>query len=520
MGGVRADARTFALSVVTVLFVAACGSTVPVSEQQAAEIADDELGGDLVAGTPELPPGARINKKGQVVSADGEVLGTAEEFGLTTGSDGGVAAGNGGSPELSGGGSGDEVAAAAPGVTASKIYFGITYFEAGPVNQAAFGESLDADPRKPYNAMIEIINKQGGLFGRQIEPIYYKIDAASSQPVEQQQQAACSHWTEDNEVFGILAGDDVFKECAKRAGIFNTTSSDGASLPDDFQNYPTYFESSSLNLVRVGPVTVTGLHRQKYFGTDPKIGFVLWDEPNYRASLEQGYLPALRKKGLEMATEPAYVSAPQTAGDLSATSADINSAVLRFQTQGITHVFLLDGQAGLCGGACLSTFFFRRADSQEYFPRYGLNAYNQAKTGLSAGLYPARQLRRSIAVEWADFDESYDEGWKVNQARERCYELMREAGVPLDNPNRQHWARTACEQMWLFQLVQQLLGDAPLSTNNFMVGINSVGSRFQSPNAFAVHLSETQHDAVAAARNMKFVESCTCYRWTSDPYRV
>ena len=519
--------RTVALLTICTLTAAACGSTVPALQQQAVEVAQDELGGGLATtGTPELPPGARINKKGQVVSAGGEVLGTAEEFGLDPNTGAPLAA-DGGSDSPDGsddGGSGkvDQAASAAgaPGVTSSKIYFGIPYSESGPANQAAFGASLDADARKPYNAMIEIVNKQGGLFGRQVEPIYYKLDAASSQPIDQQEQAACAHWTEDNEVFAIFSSSDVLRECAKRAGIISTTTSDGTSLPEDFQEYPTYFESSSLNLVRVGPVTVGGLHRQNYFGTDPKIGFVLWDEPTYRASLEQGYVPALQQKGLKMATEPAYITSPQTAGDLAGSSADINSAVLRFQTQGITHVFLLDGPAGVCGGACLSALFFRRADSQEYFPRYGLNANNQARIGLSAGLYPARQLRRSVAVDWGDFDKSYDEGWKVNQARERCYELMREAGVPMDNANRMHWARAACEQMWLFQHVQQILGKAPLSINNFMVGINKVGSSFASTSAFAVHLSESQHDGVAAARNMKFVDSCTCYKWTSDPYRV
>ena len=526
MRSIRA-ARMVALLAISCLTAAACGSTVPVSQQQSVEVAQDELGGGLATtGTPELPPGATINKKGQVVSADGEVLGTAEEFGLDPNTGAPIAA-DGGSDSPDGsddGGSGkvdaSTSAAGAPGVTSTKIYFGIPYSESGPTNSAAFGASIDADARKPYNAMIDVVNKQGGLFGRQVVPLYYKLDAASSQPIEQQEQAACSHWTQDNEVFAIFSSGDVLQECAKRAGIIITTTSDGASLPEDFETYPTYFESSSLNLVRIGPVTVNGLHRQGYFGSDPKIGVVLWDEPEYKASLERGFLPALQQKGLQMATEPAYVTAPQTASDLSATSADINSAVLRFQTQGITHVFLLDGQAGLCGGACLGVFFFRRADSQEYFPRYGLNANNQARVGLDEGLYPARQLRRSIAVEWRAADETYDEGWKPNQARERCFEIMRDAGVPLDNANRQHWARAACEQMWLSQLVQQILGKAPLSVNNFMAGINRVGSGFASPNAYGVNLSPTQHDGIAAARNMKFVDSCTCYKWTSDPYRV
>ena len=520
MRNIRAEARVVALLTISIL-TAACGTTVPLAERQAAEISEDELGGDLTAGTPELPAGAHVNKKGQVVSADGEVLGTAEEFGLTTGSGAHApVAGEEGPGELSGGGgSGPAAATSAPGVTATKIYLGMIYQETGPANQAAFGAAIDSDARKPYNAMIDLVNKQGGLFGRQVEPVYFKIDGASSQTVDQQMQAACSHWTEDNEVFAILFGGDIPRQCAEKAGGISTYT-DGASLPEDFQTFPHYFETSGLNLVRVGPVTVNGLYRENYFGKDAKIGVVTWDDPIYRESLDRGYMPTLEQRGISLATETAFITSPQNAQDLAATSADINSAVLRFQSQGITHVLMIDGPSGACRSGCMGALFMRRADSQEYFPRYGFNANNAAKAGQEAGLYPPRQLRRSVVVEWSDADKFYDEGYKLNKTRERCYALMRDAGVPLDNAQREADARMACEQFWFFQLLESILGEAPVTPDNIMVAVNRVGSGFSSPSAYAVHFSPTQHDGIAAARNMKFDDSCTCYKWVSDPYKM
>ena len=168
----------------------------------------------------------------------------------------------------------------------------------------------------------------------------------------------------------------------------------------------------------------------------------------------------------------------------------------------------------------MGALWMRRSDSQEYYPRYGFNANNAAKAGQEAGLYPARQLRRSVVVEWSDADKFYDEGYKVNKTRERCYALMREAGVPLDNAQREADARMACEQFWFMQLLESILGEAPLTPDNIIVAVNKVGWRFSSPSAYAVHFSPTQHDGIAAARNMKFDDSCTCYQWVSDPYRV
>jgi hypothetical protein len=168
----------------------------------------------------------------------------------------------------------------------------------------------------------------------------------------------------------------------------------------------------------------------------------------------------------------------------------------------------------------MGTLFLRRADSQEYFPRYGFNANNVAKAAQEEGLYPTRQLRDSVVVEWSDADKSYDEGYKLNQTRERCYKLMRNAGVPMDNAEREFDARLACEQLWFFQLLESILGKVPLTPDNVLAAVNRVGSSFQSPNAYAVRLTATQHDGIAAARNMKFSDSCDCYQWVSDPYKV
>jgi hypothetical protein len=270
----------------------------------------------------------------------------------------------------------------------------------------------------------------------------------------------------------------------------------------------------------MGPVTVTGLDRQRYFGKEPRIGVVTWDESDFRATLERGFLPALKQKGLELATEPAYATPPQQINDLAATSSDINSAVLRFQTQNITHVLILDGSAGLCGEGCLTTLFLQRADKQEYLPRYGFNGRNVIKELQASGLVPERQLQRSVLVEWADFDESYDEGWRLNEARERCFAFMRKKGVPMENINQRATARFACEQFWFIQLVIAKMGGAALNWSNFTTGVNAIGWDFQSVSNYAAHFSASQHDGVAAARNAKFVNSCSCFEWSSDPYRV
>lgn len=521
----RATRRSVALLTTAILVATACGSTAPPEvQQQVQQVSGGELGA-VPTTAPGLPEGAHVNKKGQVVNAQGEVIGNAEDFGLATGGSGGsgdtggvnAPSGDGGS---TGGGGGSVSSSTGPGVTASKIYIGVPWSDAGAANEAFTGAQINSDARKPYNAMIEEINKAGGIAGRQVEAIYKETSATSSETADQQDQAACSRWTQDDHVFAIVGASDIIRQCAEEAGAV-TLSPVSVSVPSDFQKYPHYVEISGMNLYRVGDVTVKGLDREGYFGSGAKLGVVLWDEPNYRAALENGYMPALREAGVRLATGPAYISSPQTADDLAAASADVNNAVLRFQSQGITHVLLLDGSTPLCRGACLGTLFLRRAESQAYRPRYGFNPGNAAAAAQEAGLYPTEQLPRSIAVEWTDADEAADEGWRLNKARERCYAIMRKHDVPVGNANEQADARTACQTLWFLQMVIDVkMPGNVINADAFIAGVNALGWGFVSPTAYAVHFSPTQHDGIAAARNMKFVTSCDCYRYVTDPYRV
>jgi hypothetical protein len=378
------------------------------------------------------------------------------------------------------------------------------------------------DWKKPYEIVIADINSKGGIAGRKVAPVWAEIDTTSSQTIDQQTQASCATWTQDHKVFAILAGDagGIIQECTEKAHGVNIIPA-GDSVPDDFRRYPHYVEPSGMNIVRMGPVSVRGIHTQGYFDKGAKVGIVTWDQDNYRESITNGYMPALRSIGVTLATQTAYIHAPQTFNDLGGMNSDINSAVLRFSGQDIDHVMIVDGSAGICAGACLGYEFLNQAQSQDYHPRYGFNDFNYADTSVDS-LYPHEQLKGSVAVVWGDPDAAHDVGYHLNKSREDCYKLMRDKGFDFDatNDNQTYVIRTACEQIWFMRAVVAKLGSATLNNDNFMAGVNQIGSSFQSLSTYVSRISATQHDGASAVRNEAYFESCTCYKFTSAPYEV
>ena len=412
---------------------------------------------------------------------------------------------------------------AAPGITETTITLGLDYTKNQEEGNEALGaKGLYGDARDGYNVVIAEINRQGGVAGRKIVPVYVGYDATGNVPIDQEDQRACATWTQDHKVFAILDGSsDILRECADKAGAVNFWAG-GASVPETYSRYPLYFETASLDMVRMGSVTVSELSKAGYFDAGAKIGLVTWDDPNYREAVDRGYVPGLRKLGLSLAAAPYYVPGPQSTQDYGATSASLKSAILRFQSQHVDHVLLLDGPEGVCGGGCVTYEFLNAAKAQHYTPRYGFNDSNSIAAGLDAGIYPKDQLPGSINVGWVDFDKSYDAGGPVNQRREECFALMRKHGVDMGNPNAQADALGACDELWFLQAVFDKMNDLGYeepTTNNFIAAVEALGA-YDSPALYGAYFGPKQHAAVAAVRISEFSTSCGCFEYSAPAYRL
>ena len=501
------SARRTAMLITVLAFVAsACGSTVPKSQLQA--LLNGNQNQNLGLGTTGgVSPSTGRTTGGVIPGAAGGTTGTGGNLGGTST---GVVTGNN---------------SLGPGITKSSIYVGLVDIKNSGAGNAALGASGASSPvdyRRPWNIVINDLNAKGGIAGRKIVPVWATFDVTSSQTIDQQAQAACSTWTQDNKVFAIFGGDagGVTQVCTEKAHAINAVPA-GDSTPETFHNYPHFIETSGMNIVRQGPVTVKGLAAQNYYTSGARLGIVTWDAPNYREAIANGYLPTLRSIHVTPATQTAYVHVPASFNDLGGMNSDINSAVLRFANEHITHVMIVDGSAGVCAGACLGFEFLNQAQSQRYHPRYGFNDYNYADTSVD-NLYPHQQLSGSVAVVWSDSNKSQDVGYKTNATREDCYNLMRKNGWDFDvtNDNQTYVIRDACESFWFTRAVVAKIGGAMLNNDNFMAGVNQIGRSFRSLNTYISDLSSSQHDGASAVRNEQYFDSCTCYKYTSAPYEV
>ena len=501
--------RKLLVALALVLVASACGSTAQTGSGDGA--AGPPLGGG--SNNPGLSPAA--TSAGTGADGSGVAVGGTSGGGPTgrgTGSSGAGPSSGGGTGATSGAGGGG--GAAGPGVTDDAIALGIPFCNDCAAANAALGAGGEdpGDTRRYMQAALDEVNARGGVNGRQLVPVFHEVSAADD--IAASQQAACETFTADSKVLMIFFRGEIIYECAQQAGIL-AVGGDGTG--PIFEKYPNLFAPASIRLERLYQVTVRSMVRAGWHEPTPpwptgKIGLITWDTPDYRYAMERGYLAGLQEAGLE-ATDVRYIAVPAAAGSIAEASAAISNAVLAFRSQGIDHVFIGDGQAGIFAGAGLTFLFLSNAESQGYYPRYGFNSNNAP----DFDSHPPAQLSGMLAIDSFDTEPDNDEGIELNPVRERCFEVMRNAGLPVGQAQTRAVAIGACEIAWFTEAVVSRAGDDTTLSSMIAAG-ESLGTSYRSPYSYGNRLGPGQHDGVALFRALAWDDECECVEYTSEPF--
>ncbi len=501
-------APTFGAIAVALVATAACGSTVQLTSTGV----DSSLGGPTLVPSSAPSTGPQAPGGAGVVAPDG----SGGQAGVSSQSPG-VGLGTGG---------GTDGSRAAPGASTSTVTVGIGWASgSGSFNSALGLAGTDpGDLRLYYNAAIDDVNRNRGIQGRRITPLYFDLSNAGSSSADGAVQAACTNFTQDHKVFAVLGiPHPVMRGCTRKAGVLDIVTSFSQAVPSTFTDFPNYFEVSTINLVRIGPVSVDGLAKTDYFSGKPVIGLVTWDDPQYREGVQAGWLPALRAHGLA-AKDVAFIAPPATANDVGTSGAAVKSAVLKFFSDGVDHVMIADGPAGILAGTGLTLLFIHEADTQGYFPRYGMNSTNSPVAGYDAGLWSSQDLRGARGVVWSDADPSAPSALP-NAARAHCLQVMQSHQVRLANVNARSAALNACDEVF-FLRAAVAEGKTGPSLSATIAGANSLGWSYVSPRVYATRFGRDRHDGASAARLISFDSadsSCGksgCWKLQPSSYRL
>jgi hypothetical protein len=352
-------------------------------------------------------------------------------------------------------------------------------------------------------AVVDDLNARGGLLGHKVVLRKYDVTTSSSP------QETCTYFTQDQRVFAVVDSvntaapvlDSTVASCLNDKRIPLLT---GAPLVSQvaYDKYPYLVAPGHAASERNMTGLVSQLVPARFFdgwdgtlgrpGPHPvKIGVNSSDTPGDQSRVK-ALLTALHKHGYDDVDVVKYST------DLSSLPAATASAVLRFQSEGVTHVF----------GA--SVLFYQSAQSQGYHPRYAVD--DSANTvQLMAKNAPKTQLHGALGAGYLPMSED-DTYSSRNPAARRCLGLMTKAGLDISNRFAVTYMLAICDRFWTLE--RALAAGGTLSPAGFLAGLGRLPQATDSAGTYSITLNGQRRDGAYRLQSFEYVDSCSCFRLT------
>lgn len=507
----------------SLVVLAACGTTIPpgasgVSASPAGALNGSSAGDSGISGS----------QAGATTPAAGPASAGSNGSGSAAGT--GSAAGPAGSAGSTQPGSalGGPVNIGVPSHRPSAIRLGVIYLSGlQAAYEAAGAKSSTTDSAADYKAVVSDIDSHGGVDGIPLVASYYAINAESTTPPETQLQAACAFFTQDQHV-DIVATytpgglSDSLLACLRSKGVPAVDGSTGADVSAGaLASDPAWWEPGEISLNRLEQLMPGVLSAEHWasgrWGSNarcatvggPRIGVVTFDGPDWQQAYTQDLVPAFKRAGTPVYDAVFLNVSGTTANQLAEASAGVQNAVLKFSSECIDHVAFVSNVA-------VDYLFMNVAAQQDYTPRYGLSSLEDPPVIVQNVASPGSQLHGALGYGWSPYSDvdiaDFDTAASAPGAR--CLSVLKAAGdAPADN-NSAFLALPSCEGPFFAAAAFGKWLSSPPGTT-LVQAVNGLGVSYRSSGAFGATFSAAQHDGADGYRQFAFVDSCTCFRYTT-----
>ena len=399
-----------------------------------------------------------------------------------------------------------------PGVTATTVRVGFIYQTNSQAANQTFGFNVAStgNQQSEEQAMVDYVNKHGGVGGRQIQPVYASFDVAQAESDPNVNTEICHSLTEDYHVFAVVGGggtpngDACYAQHGTLDFDFLYTAPDLAFLQS---TSPYIWATEAGSLDREMRWEMAGLTSRKFFSGvgASNVGVIVAQDAVNERVYSQVTLPALQAAGI---SSPLKFEVPyDTESDLANT---MKQAVVQFQAKGITYVSFQGGGSG--GGGSYAILFMVNAESQHYNPRYGLGS-SDAPVALAQNV-PQDQFQDAagnpaLAVGVAadtDTDEQHYLPWPSTPNEKTCASIEAAAGNSFSSREGALAILANCNGVFDLQQGAQGLTtlNAQLWANHFM----QLGAGVFNDSVYSAVAGPQHWDAAGGYRLLHAVLNC------------
>jgi hypothetical protein len=498
--------RTRALTAAGVALVAlvGCGSRVPLD----SSASNGSIG--LTAPIAGATSGAAVSPTGvpTVGSVGGSGAQPSAAPGSTVAGAGPTADGSSAGPGTPTSVGGSSSAARTPHARRGGAPIEIGYLNTGISNAASFGvgTGMSASPQAVFQDLVKYLNSHGGLDGRKIVPVVAQTDTADAS-WSADYQAACQTFTQDHHVAAVVgysfAYIPTFEACLAKARVPHITGGYATGDTETFRQYPDLVSTTGITDDRRYLVQVKSAVQQGLLKAGDKLGILIDSCIEETRAYNSVVAPYLKAQRLVPVLEKE--SCAQGASDDAAVIAQIQTAVLKFRSQGVNRI-VTEGPPVLV--------FALEAQAQGWHPLYLLTS---ASGGASLqGTIPPQQEANIHGAGWMpEVDVAVAHQPSKTAPERRCLAMLKAVGFVPRQYNDFLDAYTTCDGFSLYETALERDGNSTGATQ-IVSAIEGLGTSWHGASMVdgATSFSATKRDAASEYRPWGWVASCRCFAYT------
>ena len=396
----------------------------------------------------------------------------------------------------------------------------------------SMGFSSSYDPQRGFKDLVTSLNAAGGLGGRPIRPDYYSVDPTTSGTGDQASQTACTHFSQDQHD-ELVVSVDVYSAtldgCLSAAHLPHFDA--GYTYAPDIKAQrvaPSYFDPFAAGVDTYAAVELEAAVATRMIKRGDKVGIVVESCPQYLRTYDAVTVPTAQRLGLQLfSSQTICVNGAQ---DLGQEISEIQSAVVKFHSEGVTTVSALS-QAE----AVIAVYFAQNAENQGWRPQYLLTSVASpdrlVRSQGNSLSFPPKQLPGLHGLGWIPIADTGTGAAAAspqqNAQRVSCLSRSRTAGdskTQTDGGLRSQGLALyliECDTLLLLNNILAATGgraDLASLSSAFATAVDTFGA--SSTVDGRVHHVGARHDGIDAARPWAFNGACQCIKYVGPARKL
>ena len=387
-----------------------------------------------------------------------------------------------------------------PGVSNETVKMAFIYTDLERTANALDFEVPDfGDYEAQILALADWVNANGGIGGRDLEPVVRVFEALQDTPSTEEE--LCNGITQDDQVFAVVLTGQFQENARPCYAAADTLMLDTTLFPVDGVGFeelsPHLWQPTLPDYADTVAGLAVALVDSDFLADGTTLGVVGIDSDLNRRVYNESLVPALESLGAEIA-DTQWIDGTDT----STLQATQEQAILSFKSAGVDRIVTL-------GGSRLASFLVTIAEAQNYRPTFAMTSFDSPTFNIeNKPAYMVGSVGISVQPGWDVHDDQL--AFPQEGPETECLEVLTSSGETFETRGNARVGLLYCDAVRILKAGADMVTGEPLTAATWAAAVSGLADSVQMASSYGTEFTPGLHAGGSAYRPFAFDEDCQC----------